>query len=80
MAERQWTAEERREAEARGDTAYGSSYPIESCDDLRRAIQSYGRAPESERPQLRRFIARRKVELGCPEPLPESWRLRRGHA
>lgn len=65
--------EARERAERRGETAYGTSYPIRNCDELRRAIQSYGRAPASERARLRRFIARRRRELDCDTELPETW-------
>lgn len=70
--------EERRELEKEGETAYGTSYPIRNCEDLHNAIQSYGRAPEDERAHLRRYIVRRKAELGCPEvDIPETWRVTR---
>ena len=70
---------EREHLESEGDTAYGTSYPVRNCEDLRNAIRAYGRAPASERAQLRRFIVRRKAELGCPDvELPESWRIVRG--
>jgi hypothetical protein len=71
--------EARQEAAAEGDTAYGESFPIRNCDDLSNAIQAYGRAPIERRAELRRFIVRRKAELGCPDVrLPESWRIVRG--
>lgn len=63
---------------ARGDVAYvGSnpegSFPINDCEDLKKAREAYGRAPVSERATLRRFIIKRHRELSCPEALPESW-------
>ena len=69
---------DRRRLEAEGDTAYGTSYPIRNCSDLRNAIKAYGRAPKSERAKLRRFIARRRRELGCTEPLPSDWHVEHG--
>ena len=66
---------ERERLEAKGETAYGTSYPIRNCKDLHNATQAYGRAPEHERARLRAFIIRRKHELGCDEPLPESWHV-----
>lgn len=72
---------EREHAAAEGDTAYGESFPIRNCADLHNAIQAYGRAPADKRAELRRFIVRRKAELGCPEVhLPETWRIVRGEA
>ena len=70
---------EREHAAAEGDTAYGESLPVRNCADLHNAIQAYGRAPADKRAELRRFIVRRKAELGCPEVhLPETWRIVRG--
>lgn len=79
MASKEWTEAERRRAQEKGDTAYGTSFPIEDCEDLKDAIQSYGRAPEHERARLRHFIVQRKAELGCPEvEIPENWHIERG--
>ena len=76
MAEREFSPEERQADAAEGHALADGSYPIEDCDSLRRAIQSYGRAPEAHRAALRRLIAKRKAELGCPGvELPETWRL-----
>ena len=65
---------ERERLEAEHETAYGTSYPIRNCEDLRNAVHAYGRAPVEKRAELRRFIIRRHQELGCSEELPESWR------
>ena len=69
---------ERERLEKKGDTAYETAYPIRDCADLHAAIRAYGRAPEGERARLRRFIARRRRELGCTEPLPATWHAERG--
>jgi len=64
---------------AEAPTASATPYPIEDCAQLHDAIEAYGRAPANERAELRRFIVRRKVELGCAEvELPETWRIVRG--
>lgn len=78
VAERQFSEEERRRLEAEGQTGYGESYPMPDCDAVRRAVESYGRAPEEHRAELRRQIVRRKLELGCEDvELPPTWRLER---
>lgn len=64
---------ERRNLEAEGDTGYGESFPMGDCDEVARAVESYGRAPVEKRPELRRNIIRRHGELNCTHPLPESW-------
>jgi hypothetical protein len=74
-----WTEKRRREAEASGHTFEGTRYPIESCADVSHAAADLHHSPASEQPAIRRYIARRAAELGCP--LPEGWkvRMRRGH-
>jgi len=73
MAERQFSNNERRRLEEEGETAYGESYPMPDCDAVKRARESYGRAPTEKRAELRKAIIRRHRELGCSEPLPEEW-------
>jgi hypothetical protein len=78
MAERPFSEEERRRLAAEGETGYGDSYPMPDCDAVQRAVDSYGRAPEEHRAELRRKIAQRKMELGCDDVhLPSNWRLSR---
>ena len=74
MAERYFSEGEREHLEAEDETGYGESFPMPDCDAVRRAVESYGRAPANKRAQLRRAIVRRHRELGCSEPLPEKWR------
>ena len=77
MSERTFSEPERHELAAEGDSLPDGSYPIPDCDALRRAIQSYGRAPDEHRAALRRLIVKRKAELGCDDvDLPETWRIR----
>lgn len=74
MGERIIPEREREHLESEGDTGYGTSYPLGDCDEVRRAIESYGRAPVEHRPALRRAIIRRRRELGCDVELPQGWR------
>ena len=76
MAERTFSEAERHHLEAEGETGYGESFPMPDCDAVRRAIQSYGRAPEEHRAHLRQQIAKRNIELGCGHQLPEDWHVR----
>ena len=65
MAERKFS-EGQRETQARaGHALPDGSYPMPDCDAVRRARESYGRAPESHRPALVRLINRRNRELSC---------------
>jgi len=75
----EFTEAERREDAAAGKALPDGSFPIENCADLHNAIQAYGRAKPEHRAAVRAHIARRKMELGCDEPLPETWRLNGRH-
>lgn len=78
VAEREFSPEERERYAASGVALPDGSYPIPDCDALRRAVESYGRET-GDRARLRRHIAKRKLELGCPAvELPSTWRLTRG--
>lgn len=65
MAERQFSERERAEGARNGTALPDGSYYQPDCDAVRRAIDSYGRAPESHRKQLRALIRKRNRELGC---------------
>lgn len=65
MAEREISEEARSRAASAGHALPDGSYPMEDCDEVRRAIGAYGRAPESHRKPLRALIRKRNEELGC---------------
>lgn len=65
MAEREFSEEERMRLAREGEALPDGSYPMPDCDAVRRAIDSYGRAPDSHRAALRRLIRRRNDELSC---------------
>jgi len=49
------------------------AYPIRNEEDLKNAIQAFGRAKESERNKVRRHIMRRAKALGKTDLIPEKW-------
>ena len=65
MAAREFGEEERRRLAAAGHALPDGSYPMPDCDAVRRAIDSWGRAPESHRGDLAALIRRRNDELRC---------------
>lgn len=71
MADREFSDAERAELARRGQALPDGSYPMPDCDAVRRAIDSYGRAPASHRGSLRALIRRRNDELGCGHHLGE---------
>lgn len=64
------TAERRRLAQE-GKALPDGSFPIRNRQDLRDAIQSYGRA--KDRMKARRWITKRARELNAEKELPENW-------
>jgi len=72
-----YTPEQRRRAEDKGNAMPGGSYPINDCEDLRNAIQAIGRASDPDK--VKAHIRKRKRELGCEEvELPDTWALTAG--
>ena len=71
MADREFSEKEREKLAKEGKALPDGSYPMPDCDAVRRAIHSYGRAPESHRPGLAALIRRRNAELGCGHHLEE---------
>lgn len=69
------TAAERRELAARGEAMPDGSYPTPDADALERAFEAYGRAPEGERPALRRYLVQRAVALGRTDLIPDGWEI-----
>ena len=47
------------------------SFPIRNREDLKDAIQSYGRA--NDKAEAKRWIRRRARELNAEKDLPEDW-------
>lgn len=65
MATRAFGEDERAALARRHEALPDGSYPMPDCDAVRRAHQSYGRAPESHRAALAELANRRNRELGC---------------
>lgn len=55
----------RRALKAKGQTAYGTSFPVPNVAYLKKAIHSIGRAPAEKRGQLKAFLKRRAAALGA---------------
>ena len=51
----------------------GYHFPIKDPEDVSHAVKALGRAPESERASIRRFILTRAIELKVPNQVPASW-------
>lgn len=63
-----------REKMAKKGTALpDGSYPIPDVEFLKKAIQSFGRAPEEKRAAVKAHIKRRARALGREDLIPDSW-------
>ena len=67
MAEREFSEGERERLASEGHALPDGSYPMPDCDAVRRARESFGRAPQSHRAALVRKINQRNRELNCGE-------------
>ena len=63
--------EERRKLADEGKALPDGSFPIRNREDLKDAIQSYGRA--SNKDEAKRWIKKRAKELNAEDELPDNW-------
>jgi hypothetical protein len=63
--------QERRKLADQGKALPDGSFPIRNREDLKDAIQSFGRA--KDRGEAKRWIKKRARELNAEEELPEDW-------
>lgn len=66
--------EERAELAKKGHALPDGAYPIRNEEDLKNAIQAYGRAKSSERRAVRKHIMKRARQLGKWVLVPEHWK------
>ncbi len=71
ILKRDFTAEERRAAAARGEALPDGSFPIASVKDLENAIHDIGRAKDEAKAKAH-IVARAKA-LGATDKLPDGW-------
>lgn len=55
------------------DKESGGRFPIESKEDLRRAIRAVGRAKPEDRAKIKQYIIRRARALGLMSMIPDDW-------
>jgi hypothetical protein len=66
--------EERMDLADKGFAMPDGSYPIRNEQDLRNAIQAYGRAKREHRLAVRKHITKRARDLGKANLIPEDWK------
>jgi hypothetical protein len=65
--------EERMELAEKGHALPDGAYPIRNEEDLKNAIQAYGRSKPSERSKVRKHIIKRARQLKQSGLIPEQW-------
>ena len=66
--------DEREGLAKEGKALPDGSYPIRNVEDLKNAIQAYGRANEADRAKVRKHIAKRANALKVRHMIPEEWK------
>lgn len=72
VADRDWTEEERKEAEKKGHAMAGGKFPIEDPADVRAAVKLYGRSSDPAATKV--FIIKRAKAIGAASELPDDWK------
>jgi hypothetical protein len=65
--------EERMELAEEGKALPDGAYPIRNVEDLKNAIQAYGRSKPSERRMVRKHIIKRARQLKQSDLIPDEW-------
>ena len=68
-----FSEEERDELAKSGEALPDGSYPIRNEEDLKNAIQAYGRSKPSDRAKVRKHIIKRARSLKKSDLIPENW-------
>ena len=66
--------EERMELAKEGKAMPDGAYPIRNVEDLKNAIQAYGRAKASERREVRKHIIKQARKLKQEALIPQHWK------
>lgn len=64
---------QRATAQKKGQAFKSGRYPVRNVSDLKKAIRAFGRAKDSDKPAIKRFIMRRARALGATQLIPSSW-------
>jgi hypothetical protein len=62
---REYSEAERAELARQGKALRDGSFPMPDCAAVGDAIDAYGRAPETHRPELRALIRKRNADEQC---------------
>jgi DNA-binding ferritin-like protein len=71
--ERKFTTKQRQNLADKGFALPDGSYPIENVEDLKNAIQAYGRASLKKQAAVKKHIVKRARALGSEDLIPKTW-------
>ena len=66
--------DDRMRLASEGKAMPDGSYYVRDCADLHNAVESYGRET-GNRAELRHFLIKRSIELGCTNEIPDNWEV-----
>lgn len=69
-----FSKDKREELAKKGWALADGSFPIESENDLKNAVQAYGRAKEENKSKVRTHIRKRARALNRPDLIPSDWK------
>lgn len=72
LIKRTFTAQQRRDLEAKGQAMKGGAYPIENAGDIKAAVSSIGRGGASSA-AIKAHIIKVARKLGLTSALPKTW-------
>ena len=72
LAKRDFSDKQRDKAAASGAALPDGSYPIETAEDLKNAVQAFGRAKDPDK--VKAHIKTRAKALGAEDQLPDDWK------
>jgi hypothetical protein len=72
------SSESRKKAAQEGAAMPDGSYPTRDCDELKQAIEAYGKET-TNKSDVKRYLIHRSVVLGCTEHIPDEWEMEVRH-
>jgi hypothetical protein len=66
--------EERKKLAYEGAAMPNGAFPIRNVEDLKNAVQAYGRAAKEDRAAVRKHIIKRARRLGASDLVPDEWK------
>ena len=69
----EFTEKQRERLAKKGHAMEDGSFPIRNKQDLKNAVQSWGRAKKSHKAKVKKFIKMRAKQLDAMDEIPQNW-------